>query len=104
MIPPASINQPELAYENHALAVELIRAKLLEPSFRNYSPQVQNALMEEFRFHSEAQAPIVHPDNFDDKMALEDARRMENDLDFAEQDMFSGEGIMTMDGIPVTMG
>lgn len=104
MIPPASGQQPELQYEDHKLAVELLRNKILEPSFRQYGQMVQQALMMEFQFHLDALSPMTQPDNFDDKMALEDARKMENYLDFAEGDMFSGEGVMTSNGMPIGMG
>ena len=103
-IPPASSQQPELRYENHALAVELIRGKLLDPGFRQYGPMVQQALLEEMNFHQAAISPVVQPDNFDDSVAMDDARRMDNYLDFAEQDPFSSEGVMTFNGMPAGMG
>jgi hypothetical protein len=104
LIPPADARQqPELQWENHALAAEMLRSKILSPGFRQYGPPVQQALMAEMRFHSDAMSPQVQPDNFDDQMALDDARRLDNYLDAAELDVFSGEGVMTSNGMPIGM-
>lgn len=101
-IPPASMNAtPEQRYENHPLAIEMLRNTLLEPCFRQYGPMVQKALLEEFQFHMDLIAPVVQPDNFDDQVTHADALQTENYLDFAEQDPFSAEGIMTQNGMPM---
>jgi hypothetical protein len=103
-IPPANLQtNPELQYENHELAVELIRSRILSPEFAMYGPAVKKALMAEMRFHQEAISPMVQPDNFEDQMVLADARNLEASLEFAESDLFSTEGVMTSNGMPIGM-
>jgi hypothetical protein len=89
---------PEMDQENHSLAIDMIKDRVLDPSFKIYSPQVQQGLMQELQFHINRLAG-VHPDNFDmDAMEI-DARRAEAFLSAAELDPSTTEGEMTMNGM-----
>jgi hypothetical protein len=88
--------------ENHRLAVELLRRKILSSSFGMYGPNVQQALIAEMRFHHTfTYGAMQHPDAFDDDLADADAAAAEKYLDAAENDLASNEGHLTMNGIPI---
>jgi len=103
LIPPSSIlpngqhSAPEQQYEDHRLAVQMLTDRILDPSFRMYSPTVQRALMDELNYHVQVLGGI-HPDNFDMDVAEADARQAENFLEAAELDPYSAEGEMMVNG------
>jgi len=104
-IPPVGIDPrngqstaPEQDMENHAVAIEMLKDRILDPSFRIYSAAVKQALMTELQFHIQRIAG-VHPDNFDQDIQEADARRAEAFLEAAELDPSTTEGEMVLDGL-----
>lgn len=80
-IPPASTGEaPFQRFEDHRIAAELLRDAILDDSFRMYGPDVQQALIGEFQFHSELLSGIQPPNNIDDAVEAEDARAAEEAL------------------------
>ncbi len=91
-----------LMFEDHKKATELLKDAVLDPGFKFYSPEVQQALLLELQFHGELTTQgFRQPDKFDDDVEDDDAQRSERDLDFAEQDVSSFEGSVTENGAPV---
>lgn len=93
---------PILEFEDHQLAIELLKEKILDPGYNFYGPEVKAALNGELKFHSDLlSGSFPHPDRFDDDVEDEDAIRSENQLDAAEQDLSNFDGQVVLDGQPV---
>jgi hypothetical protein len=100
-IPPASEEKmPELAMEQHNLAISLLKEKMLDISFAFMSPQVRNALFEQIKFHR-AMVDPTPPDQFDDDIERADGQQQEAILKAGEDDLSAFEGQFTVDGIPI---
>lgn len=86
-IPPAT-GEPQfsgLMFEDHALAVRLLREAILNPASAAYSPQVRATLMEELQFHQQLLTQNVREvDNFDTDGDEWTALQMDNALEAAE--------------------
>ncbi|MFM9966708.1 MAG: hypothetical protein ACKV2Q_36510 [Planctomycetaceae bacterium] len=90
-----------LVFENHRLAIQLLRESILDPAYEFYGPPVQQALMGMLKFHMAQERGGQAPDNFDDDIQRLDQMTQEQGLDVAEQDLGSFTGQMTMDGLPI---
>lgn len=96
---------PEQRMEDHRLAMELLKEKILDPAYGFYGPEVKKALNAELEFHANSlSAAFPHPDRFDDDIEDEDAIRSENMLDAEEQDLSGFGGQMVMNGEPIGLG
>lgn len=96
---------PELRFEDHRLAIELLKEKILDPGYNFYGPKVKLALNAELEFHANfIGSSFPHPDRFDDDVEDEDAIRSENFLSAAEQDLSGFEGQVVLNGQPVGVG
>ena len=85
-------NEPQ-QFEDHALAIKIIKDVILDPSFGLYSPQVQGVLMKEFEYHQQMMGGIHQSvDNFDDHAERQDAIQTENMLDAVSNDPTSLSG------------
>lgn len=98
--PYGSPGTEHMVIEDHPLAMELLRKKILHPSFNLYGQPVRQALLAELYQHAKAINP-VQSDQFDDRITSTDARQAESIFDAIEQDQESIDGIMTNQGIPV---
>lgn len=92
----------QLAMEDHKLAVELFKKFILDPAYHTYSPLVRKNLIAEQRYHMS----FIHganraPDNFDDDVIDADAAMMELNLESAELDLETEEGLVTIAGQPI---
>lgn len=105
-IKPAMFGEaPEQGFEEHQLAIELLKEMILDPAYRFYGPEVKQALNAELEFHVLRESrSFPHPDRFDDDVDDEDATRSENFLDAAEQDLSEFEGQVEVDGVPIGAG
>lgn len=102
--PADAVNENEQAIENHRLAAEMLRAKILEPGYRMYGPEVKRALLMEMRYHFNfTYAATRHPDAFDNDIEESDAEMVSRFLDAAENDLDSMEGQVAINGVPVGM-
>lgn len=97
ILPNGSVSAPEQDYEDHRLAIDMLKDRILDPSFQMYSPIVRKGLMDELNYHIQRLGG-VHPDNFDMDVAEADARQAENFLEAAELDPYSQEGEMMVNG------
>lgn len=96
---------PTQQMEDHRLAVELLKEKILDPAYGFYGPKVQAALNAELEFHANSLSKAFpHPDRFDDDIEDEDAIRSENMLDAEEQDLSGFGGQVMLSGEPVGLG
>ena len=104
-IPDAS-QEPVQQFENHRLAVRLLKEAILDPAFKIYSGEVQTVLLREFQFHKEASSGGggPPPDNFDDAVIRADAQMQDDFLEAAENDPDTSEGTFAPDGIPLGVG
>ncbi len=103
-IPPADPTNPNerLALEDHTLAMQMIRKAILNDAWLIYSPEVQQALLQEFTFHKDLISEgFQHPNSFDDDIEQFDAVTLENYLAAAEQALDTTEGEFTDQGIPI---
>lgn len=73
-----------LVMEDHGLAQRMLKDAILDPSFEQYGPAVQQALIAELRAHAQMQNPLP-PDNFDDSQQRTDSRAQESYFDGLEQ-------------------
>lgn len=104
-VPDAFSGQfPELQAEDHRLAIEILRDKVLEPGYEMYSREVKAALLGEMEYHmSQIVGPgsqLRHPDTFDEAVDDEVARLGERTLDAQENDLGDFTGQVTFSGIP----
>lgn len=89
---PANLND-RLVLEDHKMALEMLRDVILPESFMAYSPQVQQALQQEFQFHKDLVfSGSQHPNAFADDIEQVDSQIIENYLTAAEADMDTQEG------------
>lgn len=91
----------ELDWEDHALAIRLLKAEILKVTYRLYGPLVQRALTEELEFHVQRLSPPVPPDLYDDSIERADALSQENFLKAHEDDVTSMETDLLLHGQPV---
>ncbi len=100
--PAMSGSFPEQKMEDHRLAMELLKEKILDPAYGFYGPKVKMALNAELEFHAGSlSTAFPHPDRFDDDIEDEDAIRSENALDAEEQDLSGFGGQVVLNGDPV---
>lgn len=100
---PGPDQSPELRFENHTLAVELIKDKILDPAYKFFGPEVQIALLNELEYHTELlPMGFQHPSAFDDDVEDEDARLSERTGKAQEDDLSTSVGEFIVDGAPVT--
>lgn len=94
---PANYNDPQVM-EEHRLAVELLKEKILDPrAFPAYSQLVQQALLQQLEFHHKLTANAAeHPNAMDDQAEQYQSMQMENYLHAAEQDLLSSEGELNL--------
>jgi hypothetical protein len=93
-IPP--INQDQVGQtvqrlEDHRMASNMTRDRVLAPEFVTYGPDVKSALLEELKFHH-TMASGVSPDQFDDSVETVDANQQERSLHAIENSMDTNDG------------
>jgi len=90
----------EQQFEDHRLAVDMLRNVILDPAATTYGPAVKQALMTELQFHLgylSQEGPAI----FDDDMEEADMQQTENDLEARELDPDSLEGVLSLHGSPI---
>jgi len=107
---PAALNamegqNPEQMAEDHTMAVDMLRAKILEPGYEFYSDAVKGNLLAELDYHlSRIGGPggqVRPPELFDDDVDAEDALLGERTLQSQEDDLGNFEGQVTFGSAPV---
>jgi hypothetical protein len=103
---PAHANMNRWRLEDHMAAVSILAETILDPSYEQYGPMVQQALQLELMFHEQLVGQQVgvtsQPDNFDDGAEREDMRLAENNAEAIENDPFSEQGkLVGIDGMPI---
>lgn len=100
-IPSAMQDPGPQQVENHRMAIELLREAMLDPSAMLYSQQVHQVLGEELNYHLQMSGNIRPPDNFDNDADLHDMRVAENNMEAAEANPETAEGLFAPGGIPL---
>jgi hypothetical protein len=79
-----------LVMEDHKMALEMLRDVILPESFMMYARPVQQALMQEFKFHKDLTfGGSQHPNAFDNSLEMADADMIEDYLTADEADLLS---------------
>jgi len=92
---------PEMPLENHRLAIELLKDKMLDVSFRFLGPAVQQAMFDQIQFHRSMLDPQNPPDQFDDDIDRAEGLMQETILNAGENDLSGFEGQVALDGMPL---
>lgn len=104
-IAPAGAGPDNQMLENHALAVELLKEVILDPSFVMYGPDVRVALQAEFSYHQHLLDGVRREvDNFNEQDDNYRSQQADNMLDAAENDPFSSSGLYSPYGVPIGIG
>lgn len=92
-------------YEDHRRSIELIKNRMLHPSFRDEqvtSPQVRKAFIDLLKLHMEFESGAAGAaDDLGLEIEKQDAASQEDFLDIQAQDRTNNDGIMTLDGVPI---
>lgn len=93
-VPPSDPRntRDRLIMEDHKLALDMYRPVILDETFLTYSPQVQNALMQQLQFHRDRLARRQAPNDFDDDVDELISFQQEQFLSAAEADLLTQEG------------